>query len=149
MFDSDDLQIAISDLGVHPSTGWFPTDRKYVSPSEPWIGGTFSDALNTLKFQLGLQEWTAEEFDCDDFARVSAAYASILHHKTAGREKGTGLAFGEFHYMKDAPYGGHAINIALVAASDGKPKLVFYEPQTCKIVHLSQKEIDSCITLRF
>lgn len=122
-------------------------DAKYSLPARSYIEGGFSTALKSFLFQLNSNEWKTEENDCDDFAVAAFFLMSFLHHNTAHKVSQTGLAFGEFHYMR-ADGQGHAINVA-IAREGEKLSLVFYEPQTYSIVELSKEEIESCVFWRF
>lgn len=123
-------------------------DRQYVMPTWTWVSMSFSQALHKLQNALTIQKWLAEANDCDDFARVSAAFAQVLHTNTPGRPEGTALAFGEFWYKQDKG-GGHAINVVLTGR-DGEEKIEvkFYEPQTRKFVQLSEPEKLSAMMVR-
>lgn len=91
--------------------------------------------------------WTPESEDCDDFARFAAAYAGLLHVRS---KVPTGLAFGEFAYLRSAfnGGGGHAIN-AFVTREDGKLALNFFEPQNGQPLNLTPGEIESCVYCKF
>lgn len=120
-------------------------DAAYVCPSSNWICTTFKKAWLQMLTNLGLSKWTAEEYDCDDFAQFCDSYASILHRKTTGRPLKTGLAFGDFWYASNQLGGLHAINFAVVADGANKPKLLFFEPQNGEELQLTTEEINSCV----
>jgi len=117
-------------------------DSSYNVTTQSFINGTFSEAWFRLMNGLGLS-YKAESYDCDDFAKLAAAYAQILHGRT---HRDSGLAFGEFWYSRGSG-GKHAINVAVVYG--GKYELLFFEPQNCKQVRLSKQEIQSCQFVRF
>lgn len=138
----------MSKRGAMPMA-FLAADSEYAHPTENWFYGSFASALKTLFFQLNLTLWKAEENDCDDFARLAAAFAQSLHARTKSKRPGTALAVGEFWYDRSSPDGpqAHAVNCAIVY--DGDYKLLFLEPQTQKRITLSQQEIASCSAYRF
>jgi hypothetical protein len=128
-------------------------DDSYECPSEGWVAETFARDFARFKQSVagniaGLA-YNPEAFDCDDFARLAASYAGLLHRASRGIQDKTALAFGEFWFDSNTTKGGHAINIAVVAGPDQRPKLLFFEPQTCEILNLSQSEVESCRAVRF
>lgn len=118
-------------------------DDAYSLPSRHWVEWDFSRALFSVLSQLGFS-YTEEKSDCDDFARLSAAYAALLHSKEGNK---TGLAFGEFWYTR-RDGGGHAINCYIVS-DGGELALRFFEPQTQSELALTDEEILSCVFCRF
>lgn len=125
------------------SPNWSIADRKYAMPTRNFILGAFSAALWTFQAFFKILNWTEEANDCDDFARISAGFAQILHFLTPGRPPATALALGEFWYLQDAG-GGHAINIGVCGT-----EIVAYEPQTRQEVQLSETEKSSGLLVRF
>lgn len=126
-------------------------DDNYACPSEHWVTKVFPSAFRKFKASIaqGVSlEWGVDIFDCDDFARLAASYAELLHRATKTRLEAS-LAFGEFWFFSETLGGGHAINIAVVAGQDQGPKLIFFEPQDCSILNLSQSEVESCYAVRF
>ncbi|MDX1951517.1 MAG: hypothetical protein SFY81_04995 [Verrucomicrobiota bacterium] len=124
-------------------------DSQYALPTKRWLLNEFAVALRNWYFSLGLSGYTAGSNDCENFARGAAFYADLAH-RNSSRKNGvetTGLAFGEFWYRQRDGKGGHAINIAIVA--EGKPEIIFFEPQTQQQVPLIQQEIAPCIGYRF
>ena len=140
------IRIHLATNGIIPSLSMY-SDRNYAVPSKNWVAGAFSDSFFSFKQQLASSNWTAEENDCDDFARFSAFFAQYLHHNTPNKLKNTALSFGEFLY-ETKELQGHAINIFLYREQE-KVKIGFYEPQTCKIVILTKEEIESCYFIKF
>lgn len=125
-------------------------DEQYLCPSRDWILNSFAPAFAQFKRSIGLTlpdglVWRAEKFDCDNFTRLAASYADFMHCAQSGPD--AGLAFGEFWYT--ASFGAHAINLAIVAGEGNKPELLFFEPQECRRVLLTEKEIQSCRAVRF
>jgi hypothetical protein len=117
-------------------------DEEYVSPGKTWLRGSFADTLQGNLKALGLSDWKPEAFDCDKFARLAWAFATIDHARTPGRPA-AGLAFGIFMYQPDGfTSGGHAINVVICGAN--AEDILFFEPQTQREVTLTQEEIESC-----
>ena len=117
-------------------------DEEYRFPSQEWVIGPFSQSLYSLQKFLGIETWTNDKNDCDDFARGAAFLAQVLNSKTIiNNPYQAGLAFGEFYY-NDSLLGPHAINV-FVYIKDGDVRVSFYEPQTRSIKYLSHKEVNS------
>ena len=135
-----------SDIGMSFGKG-FVVDNLYVLPSRLWIEKEFSQALSQFQRSLKTSVWTAEENDCDDFSRFAAFFAEYLHYNTQNKLPKTALCFGEFAYQRDIG-GAHAINVFLYRENN-KVQMAFYEPQTCKVVVLSESEKMSCLFYRF
>jgi hypothetical protein len=119
-------------------------DVNYVCPTRKWVKKYYSWYLN-LCWDLGLS-WSPDH-DCDNFARLAAAYAQIAHFTTEWKGPGMkpeGLAFGEYFYIREnvSP---HAINLVLVANAEPS----WWEPQTGKELKLTKREIESCSYVRF
>lgn len=123
------------------------TDVVYVCPSLRWVKGSFAQAFASFKNQLGNNTWVEEENDCDDFSRFAAFFAQYLHHNTKNKIEKTSLAFGEIWYVRDAG-DDHRINIFLYRENEVM-KVGFFEPQTCKIVTLSDYEKQNCKFYQF
>ena len=119
-------------------------DRAYACPAKEWVTGPFSSALWRLQTELEIDRWLEEANDCDDFARVAAGFAQILHRRTPDRPPATALAFGEFWYLR-TDGAGHAINLALHTSG----AITFYEPQTRREVILTEAEKESGTLIRF
>jgi hypothetical protein len=149
----------LCDCGIPPTAELLLLDSDYVCPSEKWVREVFAPDFKAFKQSLAWSiqhavdlEWVEEEFDCDNFSLLATSYASILHHATRSRKKEarTGFLFGEFYYtMGTFPFGGHAINAAIVTNERNRPRLLFFEPQDCTIVQLTQSEIESCYRRTF
>lgn len=147
------IESIMTDIGVCADNVWL-ADADYSLPGANWIEIKFATALWSLFQTIGATKWTLEQFDCDDFARTAAAYASILHHRSArsnNRDR-TGLAFGEFWYPHRT-IGLHAINVAIVF--DGVcSRVLFFEPQNVltgqnPLIQLNQEEKLKCKGYRF
>jgi len=117
-------------------------DRAYALPAADWVHGEFARAWAGEALDLGLR-YDPETVDCDDFARLCAAFAARLHAQTSDRPRGTALAFGECWYEKDTGEN-HAINCFITSLPDGdlklRPSLRFFEPQTGTPLSLTVNE---------
>ena len=127
------------------SAGWSVSDSEYALPTMQWVTGPFSDALRKLQYEFKVNRWTREDNDCDDFARLSAAFAQVLHSNTPDHPEGTALAIGEMWYVQDSG-GGHAINFAVCGPDH--TDVLFYEPQRVALVQLSEAERDRTVLIR-
>jgi len=127
------------------SAGWSVADSQYALPTMQWVTGPFSDALRKLQYEFKVNRWTREDNDCDDFARLSAAFAQVLHSNTPDHPEGTALAIGEIWYVQDTG-GAHAINFAVCGPEH--TDVIFYEPQRCATVLLSEQERARTILIR-
>ncbi len=116
-------------------------DRFYAEIKLEFLKGKFSSVLSSWIFQL-FGGYKTEVRDCDDFAKWVSAQAQLWNSETSGTV--CALAFGECWYEKDSGES-HAINIAIVENGD----VVFYEPQTQKVVELSDREIWGVSNIRF
>lgn len=111
-------------------------DSSYAVPQIDWITGDFYNKLFLPWTETNnLNKWK-ETWDCDNFAYLFFVFSQICHAKSNRPEEG--LAVGVMYYATDDG-GGHAINFAV---SKGEVKTI--EPQTGKIVNLSQKEKTLC-----
>lgn len=139
-----DLEIVAIMQGYHVLPfSKITSDLNYALPEEAWVKGKFIDLLRAFQFTLKQTHYAAESNDCDDFAKMAAAFARLVHSNDKNKPKGTAIAIGEFYYKVDGG-GNHAINFAVARAADGRPTLVFFDPQTWAVLRLSQVEISSC-----
>lgn len=134
----------IYELGLVPKFGMITGDTVYMLPSEKWFREKFPNILWNFQKDMKATFWVAEENDCDNFAKLAAGFAQVLHHNTKEKIPKTSVAIGEFHYYSESLKTMHAINFALVRGEDKKPKILFLEPQRCKIINLTDYEINSC-----
>lgn len=150
------LRTVLDEADIMPFAGGLIADASYVLPAENWVRTTFAAAHQVWIKSLGADGWISETNDCDDHARGAAFFASLLHSKTPKAPE-AGLAFGEFWYVRADGAGAHAINAAVVPtprsprAVAGKSPfgLLFYEPQTFRLVTLTKQEIASCTGYRW
>lgn len=145
--NSEDIWNIMSSVGAGNTANFITRDTIYSLPSIEYITNQFSQNLKGFFFSLNSQGWKEQENDCDDFALGACFLMNFLHHNTVDKIRNTGIAFGEFYYIREQG-GGHAINVAIVK-DNLEVKVVFYEPQTYSIVTLTQKEIESCVFWRF
>lgn len=134
-------------------------DTQYSLPTADWIAGDFARAFRTFLNEFRIAHYVPDLNDCDDFTFAAVFFMQLLHRRGQVEHpphRRTALAFGEFWYRRDIG-GMHAINLALVRSTNNGPLTtdngpyapVFFEPQTQTIVTLTQKEIQSCDTIRF
>lgn len=135
-YDADDSKI-------------FCFDASYALPSKEWVLDDFSHYFRVFLNRMGLEKWD-EQFDCDDFSRLSfglaiiaQALAGIAHAKTRKRKE-QGLAFGVFNFMLNEKTG-HSIN-TFITKKDG---VLFWEPQTQALTTLSESEKKSASFILF
>jgi len=100
-------------------------DDGYTVLSETDVTYRLAPAFSNLLAQLGFK-YETERRDCDDFARLAAAWAGFLH----GEQKRTppmqsGLAFGEVWCALKA----HAFCFGVHGGDATRLLLKFYEPQ--------------------
>lgn len=140
-----ELQLSCCGIG-NEATHWSLADRAYAMPSHQWLLGPFAASLGTLQFEFRVKQWSAEDNDCDDFARLAASFAQVLHVNTPDHPPATALAVGELWYVLDDG-GAHAINIAICGPNISD--VVFFDPQTRDVKTLSSKELTSATMIRF
>ena len=127
-------------------------DSYYDLPSRKWFEKTFPKALlkfwrkNKLvrydfKYRRYRWKFVAESNDCGNAAKGAVWFGGVYNFRDKGEYQ---KAIGEFWYI-DKRIGAHAIVVALL---DNR-KLAFMEPQTCKPVKLTAKEIRSCYAYSF
>jgi len=137
-----ELQVMLNDAGFE-SQNWSIADRRYAMPTRGFIMGAFSKALWTLQAFFKVLNWTEDANDCDDFARLAASFAQILHFLTPGRPPASALAVGEFWFVQDDGTG-HAIDLAVCGN-----EVMAYEPQTRNEIELSADEKRRGTLVRF
>ena len=116
----------------------------YYLPSLKWVNNTVYPDL--CKFLSSEHIIYQKQFDCKDYSRSFKTIAQIEYVHTIKKEKVNGLAIAELWYFRDGnPNNGHAIN--LILTSDNK--IVFYEPQSGYVIHLSKTELQHIYTVIF
>jgi hypothetical protein len=138
----EQLASALTAAGVELPVQFLVADREYAALKKDFLAGEFSRDLSEWIFEL-FGKYQPECRDCDDFSRFAAALAQIWNAATPGAP--AALAFGEFWYARDRDGQQHAINIAIVENGE----VVFYEPQTQKLVQLSDREKWTPTMIRF
>jgi hypothetical protein len=142
-----ELEQVMHDSHIIPWNNPALADSAYELPSEEWFTSKFPAILGDFFKDLKQTRWVSESNDCDDFSKMAAAFAHLIHNNTPNHKTGTSLAVGEFYYQINGdPKQGHAINFAVVKTKEGKVKVVFMDPQTLNVVKLSETEIQACDT---
>lgn len=123
-------------------------DELYGALAPFWIVGTLGKHLSSALESAGITY--SDAFDCNRFSKIASAIADLHMLKTTTEVP---CAFGTFAYYPESADYGHSINVAAHWESD-KPDagiyFAFYEPQSqLKPVDLSNKEIRSCLEMRF
>lgn len=136
---SDDMKKLLIENGFN-NRNFAITDSDFALPAEQWVKTTFSSAFLNFLFKIKADIGSEEDNDCDDFALAAVFFAKLLHHRTKNKPEYTGLAFGEYYYIK-AERGAHAINFFVT--NDNGLKILFFEPQTGKIINLTDAELKS------
>jgi len=116
-------------------------DRTYAPVDKHWLLYPYYKYYRKVLDGLGINNW-AENFDCDDWARLYRDLSMACHHAANGTTEG--IAVGTFSYKKDGVYP-HMINTAIVDDN----KVIFIEPQTGLELILSQREKESCWAVYF
>jgi len=125
------------------NSNYVMTDGIYILPTEEWIAGDFSKQFGKFLFDNYLLQGEEQNWDCDDFSRACAFFASKIYHNSSIKQVFTAIPCGEFFYFKDTGEE-HAINFFITLDKFNNTKLIFYEPQNQTIVHLSEMEIKTC-----
>ncbi len=120
------------------------SDDTYVLPTRKYVKDVILVAYT--KFIIDNHLVYNSRFDCDDFARTFALFASVCNN-IDGPAGYQGIAVGELWFMKEELIGktSHAINVIVTADQE----VIFIEPQTGNIIHLSDDEIQSVKMIRF
>jgi hypothetical protein len=123
-------------------------DASYTLPTKSWIIGEFSMAFENDLSVYGLLNYIPEKNDCDNFALHCHSFALKLHTRDQQSYQ-KGFAIGQFVYDKDSG-GRHAINFwVIINPVSNKYEVVFYEPQSRRIVELSEQEKSLCFLALF
>jgi hypothetical protein len=147
----DDICTLLSDIGAGNVFSYNIRDDKYEVIPEGYIEGEFTTLFGNKLKTSGSELFASEENDCDDFTISALDLMATLHRQNPARVMHSSIAFGEFYYHQDKsknPNTGHAINVAIVDTKGGR-KVLFYDPQEKRVVHLSKQEIQSCYFWRF
>ncbi len=114
----------------------FVSDASYARPTQKFLESKFYEFYKNWLWENDLSKWN-NKFDCDNFAMNYYTFAQICNKKSSRKEEG--IAVGVMFFKQDSG-GGHAINFAIVEDK----KFITIEPQTGKVITLSQTELDSC-----
>jgi len=115
-------------------------DSEYNLLAKDWVVDNAQPDFKEFLFQLGFNKWEKNNSDCDDFAKAFTVFLKSYVKKS--KPKAASPAVGEVYYIRRVG-GAHAINIIVLADSDGAPTLAFFEPQEHKFVNLTLEEIQS------
>lgn len=121
------------------------SDDTYVLPTREFVNDKIIGRY--AKFRRENQLIYNEKFDCDDFARMFALMANVVNDTENAPAGIQGIAVGEVWYVRNELVGKtpHAINIIITSEQD----VVFFEPQTCSVVNLTEMEFRSIKMIRF
>lgn len=140
---ADILQFLSYTNNINPVFSSIITDDNYSLPSRNWVLNSYSLSLKDLYNLVGGSKYIPAAWDCENFAKAAAFWMTVLHQNSPNRPPATGIAFGEFGYIKDNGEG-HAINF-FICIEDNKWKMYFYEPQTYQLIELSAEEKRNCL----
>jgi len=115
-------------------------DADYAIADKKWYTVNVAQAYEKATAKHGLYGWRTYH-DCDDKALIWKVVANGLFAKDkAARRMAQAPACGICFFKPRASLGGrHAINWALVD-NDGEERLIFIEPQTQLVRHMSMGE---------
>lgn len=122
-------------------------DEFYAIPTREWIENEFSESLKMISRELGVDTYSREANDCDDFARFAASWAQMLNQRTR-REYAAALGFGVFSYYTSKG-GLHGINIVMLNNDEDQVEPFFYKPQITRFIELTDSEKYLCINYLF
>lgn len=137
-------------VGVGSSSVRIDLRRKeYFITEESWITGWFSSLLWEFYRAKGygvmdsngtVSQYSLDTNNCFDFAEDARYYMRELER---GAKVPGHIAWGRAIYYTDAGTR-HAVNTFLILDSKKDLKVKFFEPQTQRIVVLSEKELRDC-----
>lgn len=108
-------------------------DNFYSTVQKEWISEVFASKYSSFVSSMK-SKYSRANFECDDWARECAYFASIYQN---------GLAFGEFWFYKDSGER-HAVNFFITNENE----LMFFEPQEFRLINLTENEMRSCLGWR-
>lgn len=117
-------------------------DDMFAQVDKHWIETVLKDSFNDFRARYKIA-YNTQAFDCENFSRLYANWADILHSRTPGHPV-SGIAIGTFAFTRDDGLN-HAINIAI--CNNGE--VVFIEPQSGNIIQLSDNEKWNALDCRF
>lgn len=135
-----DLELLRAGLFHARPTGYL--DMRYAPPKSDWLTCEFYQFFRQTMAALGQLAYMPEAGDCDDFADQFTTWAKTCHRRMKQHEH-AGLPVGSLFYRQDTG-GAHAVVVAITSDLG----LCVIEPQTGKIITLSEKEKLSCWHIR-
>jgi hypothetical protein len=123
----------------------FVSDAFYCMYTDNYITGDGYTKFIKWLYNRGIFKWRPS-FDCDNYAESFRVYLQIIHSKEISSSilsaEKQSIAIGVVWYHKDG-VGGHAINLYITRDSNNSNTVRFFEPQTGKIVILTEPELQS------
>jgi len=119
-------------------------DDSYMVPAIQWLTAEFHPWYQSVIDAIKLPAWKSNRWDCDDFAAGYRWLAQIAHARHGDAD--AGIAVAEcWYWVGGLAEGAHAINCAVV---DGG-RLVYIEPQGCRLLELTPVELATIHFVRF
>lgn len=121
-------------------------DDTYALVDTKWLEKDFSSYFNKVIKKTKKGNYP---FDCDDFVRLFRHELQLSHIK--GKVESQSYLIGEIHYVdvkQDDIEIRHAL-CGVFSVQEGNLILLFFEPQECKFVALSEEQVESIYFLRF
>lgn len=126
-------------------TGLYMGATNYAVPTLTWLQGPCYEAFKKRYWDDNLTVWTVR-WECRDFARAFACFATECWALTAGNDPSDALSVGEIWFLRTPgdPSSGHAV--CPIITDNG---LQFLEPQTGLICDMSPEQLSSRFFVRF
>lgn len=126
------LRIHLAAAGVPAAVLAEASDASYRPCTAEWLAGDYHRWFLESLAAFGVREYSAEDFDCDDFVDAFATFARIAHRRTQ-REQGlspAALPIGRLNFLR-LPHlpPSAAQKHALAWAFTSDRGLIFIEPQ--------------------
>lgn len=109
----------------------------YAVPDVRWIERTYTPFFYAYLFDNDLRTPTDLDNDCVKFTAHGLSSAYNLYHRTSNRPEKTALAVGSFENWQG--FGVHSF-LFFIAMDNGKMVIVFYEPQTQRIIPVDPQD---------
>jgi hypothetical protein len=141
-----DIARIFSDFRAYPKLGerLQIADESYVVPALQWLLADFHPWYGSVLKAIRLPKWMSNRWDCDDFAAGYRWLAQVAHARNGKTD--AGIAVAECWYWRAGIADrAHAINCAIV--DDGR--LVYIEPQGCRLLELTPVELATIHFVRF
>ena len=129
------------------------SDAVYWCPTKMWLENTLLPYCEKIFNERGARY--RSQYDCDDFSRDFLSIAldrfrqenvKLPINSLCVAEAWYVTSYAEFMRSLGFPADDHAINFVVVSDDN---EVVFIEPQTCKIIQLTEQEIQSIYFIRF